>query len=167
MYAPVRPEKFATFLQARLVSPGFGIGEGLQAVKIIRINHLGLAPKDPAVARSFFADLLGLPSDGTEVVAEQKVRVEFFPAERSRLELLVPTTPDSPVAKYVEAKGGGIQHLALEVDDIEAWLAHLKAKGVRLIDESPRYGAHGTRIAFVHPHSTGGLLIELVQETHA
>lgn len=135
-------------------------------MKVIRISHLGIAPKDNQAAAAFFGDVLGLARQGEETVAEQKVHVRFFQAENSRLELLEATTADSPIAKFLEQKGSGIQHVALEVDDIEAWVIHLKEKGVRLIDESPRRGAHDTRIAFVHPAATGGVLVELVQEAH-
>ena len=133
-------------------------------MKILRINHLGLAPKNPDATADFFTKCLSLKSEGKETVADQKVEVEFYAVDDTRLELLRATSVDSPVAKYIEAKGGGVQHVALEVDDVAAWIVHLKAQGVRMIDESPRLGAHHTLIAFVHPASTGGLLIELVQE---
>jgi methylmalonyl-CoA/ethylmalonyl-CoA epimerase len=133
-------------------------------MKVIRVNHLGIAPKDNAKAAAFFGDVLGLARQGEETVADQKVHVRFFQAENSRLELLEATAPDSPIAKFLEAKGSGIQHVALEVDDIDAWVAHLKSVGVRLIDDEPRRGAHHTRIVFVHPAATGGVLVELVQE---
>lgn len=134
-------------------------------MKVIRISHLGVAPKDNAVAAHFFGNVLGLAAHGEETVPEQKVHVRFFQAEKSRIELLEATTPDSPIAKFLELKGSGIQHVALEVDDVAAWAAHLKAQGVRLIDESPRKGAHNTQIIFIHPAATGGVLVELVQES--
>jgi methylmalonyl-CoA/ethylmalonyl-CoA epimerase len=96
-----------------------------------------------------------------EEVAEQKVRVSFFPVGDSEIELLESMSPDGPIAKYIEKNGEGIQHVALRVDDLEAALAELKSRGVRLIDEKPRYGAGGAKIAFVHPKSTGGILLEL------
>ena len=133
-------------------------------MKVLRINHIGIAPKNTALAASFFGDVLGLASQGDEVVAEQKVKVSFFQAENSRIELLEATSPESPIAKFLEAKGSGIQHVALEVDDIDAWVSNLKSKGVRLIDQEPRTGAHDTRIVFIHPAATGGVLVELVQE---
>jgi methylmalonyl-CoA/ethylmalonyl-CoA epimerase len=104
---------------------------------------------------------LGLSFEGTETVAEQKVTTAFLPVGESEVELLESTAPDGPVAKYIEKNGEGIQHLALRVDNLEAALAEMKAKGVRLIDEKPRYGAGGAKIAFVHPRSTGGVLLEL------
>jgi methylmalonyl-CoA/ethylmalonyl-CoA epimerase len=133
-------------------------------LKILRVNHLGLAPKNPEACLQFLTKGLGLPSQGSEKVSEQKVEVEFFAIDDTRLELLRATETDSPVAKFIETKGGGIQHLALEVDDVIAWIEHLKTQGYKMIDDVPRIGAHNTSIAFVHPASTGGLLIELVQE---
>ena len=133
-------------------------------MKIIRINHLGIAPKSPGQAKSFLNMILGLENVGEEIVAEQKVHVSFFQAEKSRLEILEATESSSPVAKFVEERGGGIQHVALEVDDLQEWLVFLKSKGVQMIDSEPRAGAHNTQIAFVHPRATGGILIELVQE---
>lgn len=133
-------------------------------MKILRINHLGIAPKNADTAKNFFSAMLELESAGEETVADQKVHVTFFQTERSRLEILEPTEDSSPVAKFLSERGGGIQHIALEVDDIDAWLVNLKAKGVQLIDVEPRLGAHNTRIAFIHPRSTGGILVELTQE---
>lgn len=133
-------------------------------MKVIRINHLGIVPKDTAVAESFFSKVLGLKNEGGEEVAEQKVAVEFLRVENSRLELLSATDPSSPIAKFLETKGAGIQHVALEVDSIDEWLAYLKEQQVKLIDQEPRRGAHGTRIAFIHPHATGGVLVELCEE---
>jgi methylmalonyl-CoA/ethylmalonyl-CoA epimerase len=133
-------------------------------MRILRINHLGIAPKQPDAAKSFFGTLLQLNNSGQETVADQKVHVTFFDVEQSRLEILEPTEDNSPVGKFLAERGGGIQHLALEVDDIDEWLTALKNKGVQLIDNEPRRGAHNTKIAFIHPRSTGGLLIELTQE---
>ncbi|MFZ9519355.1 MAG: methylmalonyl-CoA epimerase [Silvanigrellaceae bacterium] len=133
-------------------------------MKIIRINHLGIAPKNPDVAKSFFDSILNLENVGEETVADQKVKVTFFQSEKSRLEILEATEEASPVAKFVTERGGGIQHIALEVDNLEEWLAALKQKGVQLIDPEPRIGAHHTKIAFIHPRSTGGILVELTQE---
>lgn len=133
-------------------------------MKILRINHLGIAPKAPEQAKNFLGKLLGLQSAGSETVAEQKVSVTFFQSEKSRLEILEATEPSSPIAKFIEDRGGGIQHVALEVDDLNAWLTYLKNEGIQLIDSEPRRGAHNTLIAFVHPRATGGILIELVQE---
>jgi methylmalonyl-CoA/ethylmalonyl-CoA epimerase len=129
-------------------------------MKITRLDHIGIAVKSIAESLKVY-EAMGLKSVGVEEVAEQKVRVAFIPIGETEIELLESTAPDGPVAKYIEKNGEGIQHLALRVDNLEAALAEMKAKGVRLIDEKPRYGAGGARIAFVHPRSTGGVLLEL------
>ncbi|MEN6414314.1 MAG: methylmalonyl-CoA epimerase [Veillonellales bacterium] len=133
--------------------------------KTLKVDHIGIAVKDLEQAKKFYTEVLGLTVAGEEVVAEQKVKVAFVPSGDSELELLESTTSDGPIAKFIEKNGGheGIQHIALKVDNIEAALADLKAKGVRLIDQVPRYGAGGASIAFVHPKATGGILLELSQ----
>lgn len=130
---------------------------------IAKLDHIGIAVANLDEAVKFYTDMLGMELHGTETVAEQKVRVAFLPVGDSEVELLESTEPDGPIAKFIEAKGQGIQHLAFTVPDIEAALAELKAKGVRLIDEKPRYGAGGAKIAFLHPKATNGVLIELSQ----
>jgi methylmalonyl-CoA/ethylmalonyl-CoA epimerase len=107
-----------------------------------------------------------MPFAGIEEVAEQKVRVAMLQVGESMIELLEPTSDDSPVAKFIEKNGPGIHHLAYEVADIESAIARLMAEGARMIDEKPRAGAHGTRIAFVHPKSSNGVLTELCQGGH-
>lgn len=129
-------------------------------MNILKIDHIGIAVKNLAESSKLY-EILGIKPAGAEEVAEQKVKVSFFPVGDSEIELLESTSPDGPIAKYIEKNGEGIQHLALRVDNLEAALAELKAKGVRLIDEKPRYGAGGAKIAFVHPKSTGGILLEL------
>jgi methylmalonyl-CoA/ethylmalonyl-CoA epimerase len=129
-------------------------------MKITRVDHIGIAVKSIAESLKVY-EAMGLKSVGVEEVAEQKVRVAFLPIGEAEIELLESTAPDGPVAKYIDKNGEGIQHVALRVDNLEAALAELKAQGVRLIDEKPRYGAGGARIAFVHPRSTGGVLLEL------
>ncbi len=133
-------------------------------MKILKVNHLGIVPKDPQQTHRFLNDVLSMKSEGSEEVQDQQVFVDFFGVGGTRLEILTPTSETSPVAQYLEKRGSGIQHVALEVDNLAAWLAHLKSKGVELIDQEPRRGAHGTLIAFVHPRATGGVLIELVEE---
>lgn len=128
-----------------------------------KINHIGIAVKSIDASTPFYRDVLGMTFEGTEVVAEQKVKVAFFAVGESRVELLEPTADDSPVAKFLEKNGEGTHHIAYEVDDLVATLEKLKAAGVRLIDEVPRCGAHGTRIAFLHPKASGGVLTELCQ----
>ncbi len=130
----------------------------------MKINHLGIATKNIDEALKFWEDALGLENVHTETVEDQKVRVAMLPLGESRIELLEPTSEDSPITKFLEKRGGGIHHIAVETDDIEAALAKLKAEGARLIDEKPRIGAEGCLVAFVHPASTGGVLLELVQE---
>jgi methylmalonyl-CoA/ethylmalonyl-CoA epimerase len=133
-------------------------------MNILKVDHIGIAVKNLAESSKLY-ELLGIKSTGAEEVAEQKVKVAFFPVGDSEIELLESTAPDGPIAKYIEKNGEGIQHLALRVDNLEAALAELKSKGVRLIDEKPRYGAGGAKIAFVHPKSTGGILLELSERT--
>lgn len=130
---------------------------------IMKINHLGIATKGIDEALKFWSDALGLENVHTEIVEDQKVRVAMLPIGESRVELLEPTSDDSPISKFLEKRGGGIHHIAVEVDDIAASLAQLKAKGMRLIDESPRIGAEGCLVAFVHPSAANGVLLELVQ----
>ena len=129
----------------------------------MKINHLGIATKGIDEALKFWGDALGLENVHTEIVAEQKVRVAMLPIGESRVELLEPTSDDSPISKFLEKRGGGIHHIAVEVDDIEASIAKLKSQGMRLIDESPRVGAEGCLVAFVHPSASNGVLLELVQ----
>ena len=131
-------------------------------MNVLKIDHIGIAVKNLAESAKLY-EMLGIASAGAEEVAEQKVKVCFFPVGDSEIELLESTSPDGPIAKYIEKNGEGIQHMALRVDNLEAALAELKAKGVRLIDEKPRYGAGGAKIAFVHPKSTGGILLELTE----
>ncbi|SHJ07588.1 methylmalonyl-CoA epimerase [Malonomonas rubra DSM 5091] len=131
-----------------------------------KINHIGIAVKSLDASIPFYRDGLGMTFEGTEEVAEQKVKVAFLQVGESRIELLEPTAEDSPVAKFLEKNGEGIHHMAYEVADIEAALADLKEKGVRLIDETPRRGAHNSLIAFLHPKATGGVLTEICQCGH-
>jgi methylmalonyl-CoA/ethylmalonyl-CoA epimerase len=137
----------------------------MQPVKAI--NHIGIAVSSIADHRDFYENTLGAEFEGEEVVEDQKVKVGFFkvgaPGSVVRLELLEPTDPQSTIAKFIEKRGEGLHHVAYTVDDIRARLAELKEEGVRLIDESPRPGAHHTQIAFVHPKASQGVLTELCQ----
>jgi methylmalonyl-CoA/ethylmalonyl-CoA epimerase len=128
-----------------------------------KINHIGIAVNDLEAAIPFYRDQLGMALEGTEVVEDQKVRVAFLQVGESRIELLEPTSDDSPIAKYIAKKGEGIHHIAYEVEDVEKALAEMKEKNVRLIDETPRLGAHHSMIAFLHPKASGGVLTELCQ----
>jgi methylmalonyl-CoA/ethylmalonyl-CoA epimerase len=132
-----------------------------RSMKVLKIDHLGIAVNSIEEAKKLFHDILGLTFEGTETVQEQKVTTAFFPVGDSEVELLESTAPDGPIAKYLEKRGEGIQHIAFRVDNLEEALAELKNKGIRLIDERPRKGAGGAKIAFLHPKSTHGVLIEL------
>ena len=127
------------------------------------IDHIGIAVGDLDASLTFFRDALGLELDAPEEVPSQRVRAYFLQAGEAAIELVEPTADDSPIAKFVAKRGPGIHHVALRVDDIVAALAELKAKGVRLIDETPRPGAHHSLVAFIHPSSTHGVLVELKQ----
>uniref|UniRef100_A0A831UAS4 Methylmalonyl-CoA epimerase n=1 Tax=Geobacter metallireducens TaxID=28232 RepID=A0A831UAS4_GEOME len=131
-----------------------------------KINHIGIAVQSLADAVPFYRDNLGMAFLGTEEVAEQKVTVAFLQIGESKIELLEPTAEDSPVAKFMEKNGPGIHHIAYEVADIEAAIAKLTADGARMIDTVPRNGAHGARIAFIHPKTSRGVLTELCQTGH-
>ncbi len=132
-------------------------------MKILQIDHIGVAVNSNAAGKQFWSDILGLPFEGEETVAEQKVTTAFLPVGESEVELLESTDPGGPIAKFLEKKGEGVHHIAFRVDDIDAALDELKNKGVKLIDETPRIGAGGARIAFLHPKATGGVLVELCQ----
>ena len=130
--------------------------------RVLGIAHLGIAVQSLEKDGRFF-DLLGLIESHREEVASQKVMASFRPVGGSSLELLEPTAPDSPIAKALEKRGPGVHHICLDVDDVAAVLARLKAAGVRLVNETPFEGAHGCLVAFVHPAATGGILLELSQ----
>ena len=130
---------------------------------IKKIDHLGIAVKDLEKAAAFYREVLGIECAGTEEVAEQKVKVAFFPLGDSKLELLQSTAPDGPVAKFIAARGEGVHHIAVRVENLEEAMEKLREQGATLIDREPRYGAGKARIAFVHPKSTGGVLLELCQ----
>ncbi|ADL07955.1 methylmalonyl-CoA epimerase [Thermosediminibacter oceani] len=132
-------------------------------MKTLKIDHIGIAVKSIEEASKIYTELLGLEMHGVEEVAEQKVKVAFIPVGESEVELLESTDPEGPIARFIEKNGEGIQHIAFRVDDIEKALEELKQKGVRLIDEKPRYGAGGAKIAFIHPKATKGVLIELCE----
>ena len=131
----------------------------------MKIEHIGIATRALDDALGFWRDALGLEVVHTEIVEEQKVRVAMLPVGEPRIELLEPTSDDSPVAKFLEKRGAGIHHIAVRVDDIRAALARLKESGARLIDEAPRVGVNNCLVAFVHPSSAGGVLLELVEHT--
>jgi methylmalonyl-CoA/ethylmalonyl-CoA epimerase len=130
-------------------------------MKILKVDHIGIAVSSIDEVKKLYTDILGIKHIGNETVAEQKVTTAFFPVGETELEFLESTAPDGPIGKFIEAKGQGVQHIAFRVDNLEKALEELKAKGIRLIDEKPRKGAGGAKIAFLHPKSTFGVLVEL------
>jgi methylmalonyl-CoA/ethylmalonyl-CoA epimerase len=132
-------------------------------MKALKLDHVGIAVENLEASLAVYEGILGMKLHGTEEVAEQKVRTAFLPLGETEIELLESTDPEGPIGKFIAAKGQGVQHLAFRVEDIDKALEELKAKGVRLIDEKPRYGAGGARIAFIHPKATNGVLVELCE----
>ena len=130
---------------------------------IEKINHVAVAVLSLEEHIPFYRDILKLEYGGTEVVEDQKVRLAVFRVGEVQIELLEPTSADSPIAGFIDKRGEGIHHISYQVDDIEAQIADLKEKGVRMIDETPRDGAHSSRIAFIHPKSSAKVLTELTQ----
>lgn len=131
-----------------------------------KIDHLGIAVKDLQTQIPIYRDRLGMEFEGYEEVATQSVRVAFFKIGDTRMELLESTSPDGPIAKHIEKRGEGLHHVAYLVDDIRAAMAEAQANGLTLLSEEPRPGAHHTLVCFLHPKSTGGVLMELVQKQH-
>lgn len=131
---------------------------------IEKVDHIGIAVPDLAAAVAIYEGVLGLELQGYETVEDQMVRVAKLHGGSDCIELLEPTSEDSPIARFMAKRGPGIHHVCLRVDDIEATLARFKERGLQLIDQEPRIGAGGCRIAFVHPKSTGGVLIELSEK---
>ena len=127
------------------------------------IDHIGIAVSSLSDSLAFFRDALGLEVEAPEEIASQRVRAHFIKAGSATLEMLEPTADDSPIARFIARRGPGMHHVALRVDDIVAAIADLKARGVRMIDEAPRPGAHGSLVAFIHPSSAHGVLVELKQ----
>lgn len=129
-----------------------------------KFDHIGIAVKDIQSVLSFYQEALGLENLGFEVVEDQGVRVAFLPVGESRIELLEPLNDDSPIAKFIARRGEGIHHICLDVDSVPESLDELKERGMQLIDNEPRLGAHHKEIAFVHPKASKGVLIELSQD---
>jgi methylmalonyl-CoA/ethylmalonyl-CoA epimerase len=132
-------------------------------MKVLKVDHIGIAVKSIEEAKKLYQDVLGLKHAGSETVEEQQVTTAFFPVGDTEVELLESTSPDGPVAKHIEKRGEGVQHIAFRVDDIDEALEQLKAMGIQLIDQQPRRGAGGAKIAFLHPKSTFGVLVELCE----
>lgn len=131
-------------------------------MNVMKLDHVGIAVKNLDEAVKLYKDL-GLEVHGVETVEQQKVKVAFLPVGDTEVELLESTSEDGPIAKFIEKTGEGVQHLAFKVEDIEKAIAEMKEKGYRMIDETPRYGAGGAKIAFMHPKGTKGVLVELSQ----
>lgn len=132
---------------------------------IQKIDHIAIAVPDLDSAIPHYRDILGLTFLGTEEVPDQKVKVAMFNVDGVHIELLEPLNPESPISQFLEKKGGGIHHIAFRVDDAGAQITDMEQKGVRMLDREPRPGAHGTRIAFAHPKSLGGVLVEFCQQS--
>lgn len=130
-------------------------------MKTLKVDHIGIAVKNLDETLKFYTDILGLECQGTEVVEEQKVRVAFLPIGDTEVELLESTSEDGPIAKFIEKNGEGVQHIAFKVENIEEAIQHMLDKGMQMIDQKPRYGAGGAKIAFVHPKSSHRVLVEL------
>ena len=131
--------------------------------RVKRINHVAVVVADMNKALSFWRDALGMELHEVRDVPAEKSQVAFLPLPGSEVEVVLPTTDDSGIAKYLAKRGPGMHHICLEVDDIEGMMSHLKSKGVRLINEEPRLAADGKKYAFIHPESTAGVLVELYQ----
>jgi methylmalonyl-CoA epimerase len=129
-----------------------------------KVSHVAIAVQNVEEAAKFYEERLGLKLVGRENVAGSKVTVGFMPVGDTRIELVQPAAPDSPIAKFLETRGPGLQHICFEVDDVAAELKRLDAAGVKLIDKVPHPGAHGTMVGFIHPSATGGVLVELSQQ---
>ncbi len=132
-------------------------------MKALKLDHVGIAVKNLDETLKFYTDVLGLDLAETEIVEEQKVKVAFLPIGDTEVELLESTSEDGPIARYIERSGEGVQHLAFRVENIEEAIADMQSKGMRMIDEMPRYGAGGAKIAFMHPKDSYRVLIELCE----
>jgi len=132
-------------------------------LKALKVDHIGIAVKNLDETIKFYQDVLGLELHGSEVVEEQKVKVAFLPVGDTEVELLESTSEDGPIAKFIERNGEGVQHIAFKVENIEEAIEYMHSKGMKMIDEKPRYGAGGAKIAFVHPKSSHRVLVELCE----
>ncbi len=172
----VVPEEDIPYLKSAGIAEIFGPGTSTKAIAdfirqhfegdgltLTRVDHIGIAVNSIEASLDFYSSTLGLHCSGVEEVTDQKVKVAFLPLGESEIELLEPTTPDSPVAKFLQSRGEGIHHIAYRVPDIQSALSQLKAEGVRLLDQEPRTGAGGAMIAFLHPKASGGVLTEICQ----
>ena len=136
----------------------------LRPFKILSIEHVGMAVENLDVISVIFSDILGLEFSGSEEVEDQQVITNIYQVNNTKLEFLKATSPDSTIARFIQRKGRGIHHIALLVDHLQPAIDYLQDKGIHLIDEKPRIGAEGLSIAFLHPKSTGGILVELCEK---
>ena len=136
----------------------------LKPFKILSIEHVGMAVENLDVISAIFSDILGLEFSGSEEVKDQQVITNIYQVNNTKLEFLKATSPDSTIARFIQRKGRGIHHIALLVDHLQPAIDYLQDKGIHLIDEKPRIGAEGLSIAFLHPKSTGGILVELCEK---
>ena len=136
----------------------------LRPFKILSIEHVGMAVENLDVISAIFSDILGLEFSGSEEVKDQQVITNIYQVNNTKLEFLKATSPDSTIARFIQRKGRGIHHIALLVDHLQPAIDYLQDKGIHLIDEKPRIGAEGLSIAFLHPKSTGGILVELCEK---
>lgn len=137
---------------------------GTENIKKYKLDHIGIAVKDISESLKFYKDALGLTLDGIEIVTDQKVKTAFLSVGETHLELLEATEADSPVGKFIEKRGEGIHHIAIKVENIQEHLSQLDENEIKLIDKEPKIGANNKKIAFVHPKSTSGVLLELCEE---
>lgn len=135
-------------------------------MKPTHIEHIGIAVKDLQTSIRFYEDILGLTCYALEEVVDQKVKTAFFMIGQTKIELLESTDPEGPIGKYIEKKGEGIHHIAFAVENLSSCLPEVESKGIQLIDKTPRKGAEGLNIAFLHPKSTNGVLTELCEDPH-
>ncbi|MCF7826425.1 MAG: methylmalonyl-CoA epimerase [Candidatus Marinimicrobia bacterium] len=133
-------------------------------MKVIKISHVAVAGDHPEHARTLYEDILGLTFSGSEAVEREGVKTHFFEIGESKIEVLEPLSEDSPVGKFLSKRGSGMHHLAFEVEGLDDYILKLKAAGIKMLTEEPQAGAHGMRIIFIHPKSTGGVLIELSEQ---
>lgn len=134
-------------------------------LKTYKLDHIGIAVKNLEESLKFYQNALGLKLEGIEIVKDQKVKTAFLPLGDTHIELLEATEADSPVGKFIEKRGEGIHHIAIQVENIEDHLEKLDDKEIRLIDREPKIGAHNKKVAFIHPKSTSGVLLELCEES--
>lgn len=134
-------------------------------MKVLKLSHIAIAGDNPEQAKALYGDILGLKFAGSELVEREGVNTHFYTIGESNIEIVEPLSADSPVGKFLEKRGPGLHHIALEVEGLDAYVEKLKAANITLLSDEPQLGAHGMRIIFIHPKSTGGVLIELSEKS--